>query len=84
MACEATGGARREYRCAAEGCAGIVAVAAVQRGVIEGLCCPVCGLVQSIYFGGYNPGAGRPAGNGDPRNPPIERGPVRPWKRGGR
>lgn len=81
MAHEATGGVEREYRCAAEGCGGIVARAAVQRGVVKGLCCPVCGLVQTIYFGGFNPGAGHLTTSIDPRNPPIERGPVRSWRR---
>lgn len=77
--------AKREYRCATEGCTGVVAVSAVKRGVVEGVCCPVCGRVQSVFLGGYHPGgepAARRAGRADPRNPPIERGPVRPWRRG--
>lgn len=77
------GGARREYRCRYEGCAGVVAVSAVRRGVIEGVCCPVCHRTQTVYLGGYNPGRGPAARRGaDPRNPPVEDGPVRPWRRG--
>ena len=77
--------AKREYRCCHEGCAGVVAVSAVRQGVIEGVCCPVCHRTQDVYLGGYNPlhagkGARRP-GRADPRTPPIEDGPVRPWRR---
>lgn len=76
---------KREYPCAFDDCAGIVAVSAVQRGVIEGVCCPVCHRAQTVYLGGYRPGRGGGGAvvvrNVDPRLPPMEDGPVRPWKR---
>lgn len=82
----AGGAPKREYRCQHEGCDGILAVSAVQRGVVEGVCCPVCHRAQTVYLGGDGgpprAGGAMVAGNGDRRRPPIETGPVRPWRRG--
>lgn len=76
--------AKREYGCATEGCVGVVAVSAVQRGVIEGVCCPVCHRVQSVFLGGYSPSGTRPARRSARPRPEdaIESGPVRPWRGG--
>lgn len=78
----AGGTPKREYRCQHAGCDGLLAVSAVRRGVVEGVCCPVCHRAQTVYLGGDMP-VPRPARReADPRNPPIEAGPVRPWRRG--
>lgn len=79
---------KRAYHCQHADCDGILAVSAVQRGVLEGVCCPVCHRAQTVYLGGVDvpggtKGGGATARRGaDPRNPPIEAGPVRDWRRG--
>lgn len=70
----------RTYRCQHEGCDGILAVSAVRHGVIKGVCCPVCHRAQSVYLGGYRPPVATRR-EADPGRPPIEAGPVRPWRR---
>jgi hypothetical protein len=78
-------GGEREYRCA---CGGLLLVSTATTGRASAVYCRKCGTRQTVVFAPHSEpvprrmvGRIKVLGDGDPHNPPIEDGPIRPWRR---
>lgn len=79
-------GEEREYRCK---CGGLLLVSTATSGRASAVYCRKCGTRQTVEFAAPRPvplprrivGRIEVIGDGDPANPPIEDGPIKPWRR---